>query len=157
MIQKSHKRDILISIIIFVIVIGVLVFLTLDRKNNKTIDEQYLGRSWQVGQDGVKVSVLREGKGEISKVGDTILVNYVGSFSDGEIFESNTGEEPFSLTLGTTPVIEGWGMGVEGMRVGEKRNIEINPEYAYGEKGVPGIVPPYAKLVYDVELVAIKK
>lgn len=106
--------------------------------------------------EGVKVAVLKEGSGKTIKNGDTVAVNYVGSFQDGKVFESNAGEGPFVLTLGSTPVIKGWGMGVEGMKVGEKRNIEISPEYAYGAKGVPGIVPPNAKLVYEVELVEIK-
>lgn len=156
MIKKGHKIDMTLSIIIFVVVICVLVFITANRED-KVQTYSYADQFDNTGKrEGVKVTVLREGQGDVSKVGDTIAVNYVGSFESGEIFESNIGEGPYEVVLGTTPVIKGWAMGVIGMKAGERRNIEINPEYAYGEKGVPGVVPPYAKLVYDIEIVAIK-
>mgnify|MGYP001600603172 FL=1 len=54
-------------------------------------------------------------------------------------------------------MIKGWDVGVVGMKKGEKRRLEINSEYAYGEKSIEGIIPPNANLIYEVELVEIIK
>lgn len=111
--------------------------------------------------EGVKITTTKEGTGAPSKAGDTVAMNYTGTLSDGTVFDSNIDPkfqhvQPFVFTLGTGQVIKGWDVGVLGMKVGEKRKLEINADYAYGATGAGGIIPPNASLTFEVELLAIK-
>ena len=93
----------------------------------------------------------------MTKNGDTIAVHYTGTLTDGTIFDSSIPRgEPFVFTLGAGQVIAGWDKGLLDMKVGEKRTLTIPPEEGYGASGVPGIIPPNATLVFEVELVSIK-
>lgn len=109
--------------------------------------------------EGVKITVLQEGNGDVAKAGDVVSMNYTGKLTDGTVFDSNVDPkfnhvEPFTFNLGAGQVIKGWDTGIVGMKVGEKRVLEIEPAYAYGEQGI-GPIPPNATLVFEVELVAI--
>ena len=100
--------------------------------------------------------------GEVAKTGDTVSMNYTGRLEDGTIFDSNVDPkfqhvEPFVFTLGAGQVIPGWDKGIVGMKVGEKKTLVIPPEDAYGAAGAGGVIPPNATLIFDVELLAIKK
>ncbi|OGI86179.1 peptidylprolyl isomerase [Candidatus Nomurabacteria bacterium RIFCSPLOWO2_01_FULL_39_17] len=111
--------------------------------------------------EGVKVTILREGNGEIAKAGDTVAMNYTGKLTDGTTFDSNMDPkfqhvEPFVFTIGAGMVIKGWDLGIAGMKIGEKRNLTIESSYAYGSSGAGGVIPPNATLFFDVELLAIK-
>lgn len=112
-------------------------------------------------QEGVKITVLKEGTGVLAKNGDTVAMNYTGTLENGTTFDSNVDPkfghvEPFVFTLGVGQVIKGWDVGVAGMKVGEKRKLEINPEYGYGASGAGASIPPNAKLIFEVELLQIK-
>ncbi len=98
------------------------------------------------------------GKGPEAKAGDKIAVHYVGTLTDGKEFDSSRKRNaPFEFMLGRGNVIRGWDQGVEGMKVGGKRKLTIPPSLAYGERGSPPVIPPSATLVFEVELVEIKK
>ena len=91
-----------------------------------------------------------------AKVGDTVLVHYIGKLEDGTVFDSSVERGvPFSFTLGENRVIAGWEQGILGMKVGEKKTLNIPPELGYGAMGVPGVIPANATLIFDVELVDI--
>ncbi|MEK7471582.1 MAG: FKBP-type peptidyl-prolyl cis-trans isomerase [Patescibacteria group bacterium] len=99
--------------------------------------------------------------GDIAKVGDTVSMNYTGRLENGMVFDSNVDPkfnhvQPFDFTLGSGQVIPGWDKGIVGMKLGEKRTLTIPPEDAYGVNG-QGPIPPNSTLIFDVELLAIKK
>ena len=87
-------------------------------------------------------------------VGDTIVVDYVGTFaSSGREFDSSKKHKSgFSFALGQGSVISCWDEGLKGMCPGEKRRIRCPPEYAYGRMGSPPVIPPDTTLNFEVEL-----
>jgi len=148
--------------VIVIIVIGILVFITINKKDEPaTADVVGTGQENMQTIEGVKISITKEGTGDVAKSGDTVAMNYTGKLADGTVFDSNVDPkfnhvEPFVFTIDGGMVIKGWDIGVLGMKVGEKRMLEIAPEFAYGESGI-GPIPPNATLSFEVELVAIKK
>ncbi len=104
----------------------------------------------------IMAQIVREGSGEAAKNGDKITVHYTGYFEDGTKFDSSVDRgQPFSFDLGVGQVIPGWDLGVVGMKVGEVRKLVIPPQFAYGEQGVPGAIPPNAVLIFEIELLGI--
>ncbi len=105
----------------------------------------------------MKIETVKEGTGEGAKVGDTVTVNYTGTLENGTKFDSslNPGRTPFEFTLGQNKVIQGWELGVLGMKVGEERKLTIPPELGYGANGVGNIIPPNATLIFTVDLLKI--
>ena len=105
----------------------------------------------------LKKEILGEGTGKRADNGDTVVVHYTGMLEDKTKFDSSIDRgQPFSFTLGSGQVIQGWEQGVLGMQVGEKRKLTIGPRLAYGEAGVPGTIPPNATLIFEVELLEIQ-
>lgn len=95
--------------------------------------------------------------GKLAKPGKRVTVRYVGRLkSSGKVFDQTKGNRTFAFRLGVGEVIKGWDRGVEGMRVGDRRQLEIPPQMAYGTSGVRGSIPPNAWLNFDVELVDVK-
>lgn len=89
--------------------------------------------------------------------GDILLVHYEGKLQDGTIFDSSYERgTPFQFQLGVGDVIAGWDQGVVGMREGEKKELVIPPELAYGEQGAGEVIPPNATLIFQVELLEIQ-
>lgn len=91
---------------------------------------------------------------ETPGIGDTAILHYVGRLVNGDEFDSSIErKEPFSFTLGKGEVIEGWDMTVSTMKRGEKCQVTISPEYAYGQHGSPPKIKPNETLVFDIELI----
>jgi len=105
---------------------------------------------------GLQYQDLVVGKGEQPKDGETVVVNYTGRFTNGKIFDTSVGKQPFSFRLGRGEVIKGWDEGVASMHVGGKRKLVIPPALAYGAGGYPGVIPPNSTLTFEVELLKIK-
>lgn len=106
----------------------------------------------------VKIETLSPGTGDEAKSGDTLSVHYTGTLTDGKKFDSSRDRsEPFAVTLGQRRVIAGWEMGLVGMKVGEKRRLTIPPDLGYGAKGAGGVIPPNATLIFEVELLTIRR
>ncbi len=102
-----------------------------------------------------KIETIEEGEGKGVEVGDEVSVHYTGTLKDGTKFDSSYDRgEPFTFTLGIGQVIQGWDQGIVGMKVGEKRRLEIPSELGYGEIG-QGSIPANAGLVFETELVSI--
>ena len=101
---------------------------------------------------------LIEGTGAEAKSGDEVTVQYVGvGFDSGEEFDASWDRgEPLTFQLGAGQVIKGWDEGVEGMKVGGRRQLTIPPDLAYGESGSPPTIGPNETLIFVVDLVATK-
>jgi FKBP-type peptidyl-prolyl cis-trans isomerase len=96
---------------------------------------------------------LTIGTGATVAVGDTATVRYVGTFTNGTVFDSST----FSFRVGAGQVIRGWDQGVPGMRVGGRRRLTIPPSLAYGSQGQPPRIPPNSTLIFEIELLSIAR
>jgi FKBP-type peptidyl-prolyl cis-trans isomerase len=105
----------------------------------------------------LKIEDLRPGSGLEAKPGNTVVVHYVGTLTDGKKFDSSRDrDEGFEFKLGAGMVIKGWDQGVSGMKVGQLRKLTIPPELGYGARGFPGAIPPNATLVFEVELLEVR-
>jgi peptidylprolyl isomerase len=100
---------------------------------------------------------LIEGEGAEAKAGDEVTVQYVGvNYKTGQEFDASWDRgEPFPFQLGAGLVIAGWDQGVEGMKVGGRRELIIPPELGYGSAGSPPAIPPNETLVFVVDLVEV--
>jgi FKBP-type peptidyl-prolyl cis-trans isomerase FkpA len=105
-------------------------------------------------KSGVSYWDIKVGTGATAMHGQTVTVHYTGWLTNGKQFDSSIGGQPFQFTL-KSGVIQGWIDGVQGMKVGGKRQLKIPPELGYGAKGAPGAIPPNATLIFDVELLSI--
>jgi FKBP-type peptidyl-prolyl cis-trans isomerase len=105
----------------------------------------------------LKIEESEVGTGEEVKKGDTILIHYTGTLSDGTKFDSSYDRgEPFETQIGVGAVIQGWDEGVVGMKTGGKRKLIIPPSLGYGDRQM-GSIPANSTLIFDVELIEIKK
>ena len=108
-------------------------------------------------ENGLSYEVVTEGHGDVATSGHTVAVHYTGTLLDGTKFDSSVDRgQPFEFRLGAGMVIRGWDLGVEGMKIGEKRILHIPSELAYGARGAGGIIPPNADLIFEVELLEVK-
>ncbi len=105
---------------------------------------------------GLRITELIIGNGETALKGKNVSVNYKGTLENGKEFDSSYGRAPFSFPLGAGRVIKGWDEGVEGMKVGGKRELIIPPSLGYGERGAGGVIPPNATLIFEVELLSVQ-
>src|SRR3954470_12354678 len=102
---------------------------------------------------------LKEGTGKEAKKGDTVSVQYVGAlYHNNTVFDNSWDKgQPFSFPLGQGQVIKGWDKGVEGMKVGGRRELVIPPDLGYGAQGSPPVNPGCAVLVFVVDLEKVEK
>ncbi len=100
---------------------------------------------------------LEEGTGAEAKSGDEVTVQYVGvNYKTGKEFDASWDRgEPFTFTLGEGEVIPGWDQGVEGMKVGGRRELVIPPELGYGPQGAPPAIPGNETLVFVIDLLEV--
>jgi len=169
--MKKNILTIILIVILIVIVAGIYFFsrnmqsqTPADQNQNKTMPEQNQNQNQGQSQqplsateiNGMKLEILQEGTGDAAATGDTVTVDYVGTLENGTKFDSSIDRgEPFSFTLGENRVIQGWELGVLGMKVGEKRKLTIPADLAYGNQAVGGVIPANATLVFEVELLGI--
>ncbi len=99
------------------------------------------------------------GTGAAAAAGDTVTVNYVGSLTNGTIFDASAkhGTDGFTFKLGAGQVIQGWDQGIVGMKVGGKRLLAIPADMAYGDHAVGNVIPANSPLIFEVELLNVTK
>jgi len=104
------------------------------------------------------VTEVREGEGDEAVAGKQVLVHYVGvAHSTGEEFDASYNRgEPLAFRLGVGQVISGWDQGVQGMKVGGRRQLVIPPHLGYGDRGAGGVIKPGETLIFVVDLVEVR-
>ena len=109
----------------------------------------------KVTASGLQYEVLEATLGQKPKATDTVKVHYEGTLIDGTVFDSSykRGE---SISFPLNGVIKGWTEGLQLMSVGSKYKFFIPYQLAYGERGAGGSIPPYAALIFTVELLGIE-
>lgn len=112
--------------------------------------------NFQTTSDGLKIQDEVLGTGKEVKSGDTVTVNYLGTLTNGQKFDSSYDRnQPFTTQIGVGQVIKGWDEGIVGMKVGGKRKLVIPPALGYGDQAA-GTIPPNSTLVFEVELMDVK-
>ena len=109
----------------------------------------------KVTESGLQYEVLEATIGQKPKATDKVRVHYEGTLIDGTVFDSSykRGE---SITFGLNQVIKGWTEGLQLMSIGSKYKLYLPDQLAYGERGAGANIPPYAALIFTVELLGIE-
>lgn len=157
--------SIALAILIVVLIIGGVIYsLVYGGKESTKLPET----NTITNQEGTKSAentsekkTMEQTSERVSKNGDTLVMNYTGRLTNGTVFDSNVDPkfghvQPFEFVLGAGMVIKGWDEGLVGMKIGEKKTLNIPAEKGYGARGAGSAIPPNADLVFDVELVGIK-
>jgi FKBP-type peptidyl-prolyl cis-trans isomerase FklB len=141
---------------------------TIQLKQDKIAKEQsaegklFLGENGKrsevvTTESGLQYEILKDGDGPLPKASDKVKVHYTGMLIDGKVFDSSV-ERGEPNVFGVTQVIKGWQEALQLMPVGSKWKVFIPQDIAYGQRGAGGgMIPPYAALVFEMELLAIEK
>lgn len=129
-------------------------------KNAKAEGENFLAENGKkegvvVLPSGLQYQVLREGNGNKPSATDQVECHYEGTLINGQVFDSSY-KRGQTATFGLNQVIKGWTEGLQLMQEGAKYRFFIPYHLAYGAQGAGQNIPPYATLIFDVELVKVK-
>jgi FKBP-type peptidyl-prolyl cis-trans isomerase FkpA len=154
------KGKTLISILVLAAVVALVILLgrssTMDKVQEVSLEATQDGAFNVEDVDQLLMVQLESGSGPEIMEGQTASVHYTGYLVDNVIFDSSlTRGESFNFVLGSGTVIDGWEIGIKGMKVGEERRLIVPPQYGYGDQQV-GPIPPNSVLIFDVELLEIK-
>jgi FKBP-type peptidyl-prolyl cis-trans isomerase FkpA len=106
---------------------------------------------------GLTYLITKKGTGPQLKAGDTVVLNYTGTLTNGVKFDSSyDSNQPLEFKLGTGRVIKGYDEGVAKLHVGDHAILVIPGKLAYGLRGVPNVIPPDATLIFVIEVVDVK-
>ncbi|MHB0865499.1 MAG: FKBP-type peptidyl-prolyl cis-trans isomerase [Minisyncoccota bacterium] len=111
--------------------------------------------------DQLQVTDETIGTGATAEPGDTVAVKYVGTLTNGTVFDASANHAEtvngFTFKLGAGQVIAGWDQGIVGMKEGGKRKLVIPAALAYGSQAVGNVIPANSTLIFEVELVKVQK
>jgi FKBP-type peptidyl-prolyl cis-trans isomerase len=156
--EMKPLTKIIIALIIPAVIVMVLLVMIFTSNNNNNNNSNNMIQI----QEGLSYEIITDGAPDalVVEKGDIVFVDYEGRLSDkdGEVFDSSYNRgQPFGLQVGAGQVIEGWDLGLVGMKKGEIRGLTIAPELAYGERGSGDIIPGNSTLYFKVEIVEIEK
>src|SRR5262249_48653545 len=104
----------------------------------------------------VDIEELKEGDGAVAKSGDLVEIHYTAKLTNGKVFDSRGGSQPYRFRLGIGEAFPpGLDEGIPGMKVGGRRKLTIPPRRALGEKGGAQPIPPHSTVIFEVELMQI--
>ena len=129
-----------------------------QQRSLQAADLNIIAEKWpnaKTTDSGLKYVVLNNGSGGSPAFGNEVTVNYKGMLLDGTVFDATPDGQPATFRIGQ--VIQGWNEALVTMKKGEKRLLIIPPNLGYGEQGHPGVIPPNAFLVFEVELLGYKE
>ncbi len=159
--KKNMTKNMIIALIsIAIIFIAILIARTSDIP--KQTPGQNPGKTvtnlpTQTQSQELKVEDITVGTGPEVKNGDTVVIHYKGTLTNGKQFDSSYDRgQPFETKIGVGQVIKGWDQGVAGMKIGGKRKLIIPSELGYGAAGAPPAIPANATLVFEVELLKVE-
>ena len=122
--------------------------------NAKFLEDNKKTEGVQTTKSGLQYKVISAGKGSKSPLAtDKVTVHYTGKLIDGTVFDSSTGRDPITFEVGG--VIAGWTEALQLMKEGDKWMIYLPYDIAYGERGAGDQIPPYATLIFEVELITV--
>jgi len=160
------KKIISAIIILIIIVIGFYFLSKLvgnDELEQVEFDNQSLDMPEEPQQpeqqdwSQLRAEILQPGQGEGAQNGQKLTVHYVGVLEDGTKFDSSVDRgQPFQVTLGAGQVIQGWELGLVGMKKGEIRRLFIPSQLGYGEQGAGQTIPANANLIFEIQLLEIE-
>ena len=161
LIMENSKKYILFSVIGIVVV--ALLLLSRNSKNDQNASNTERETTASVGtafnnkgESELKIEDLTIGTGREAECNTALTVHYTGWLTDGTKFDSSLNRGvPFVLPLCAGHVIQGWDIGLQGMKEGGKRKLTIPPSLAYGDKQV-GPIPANSTLVFEVELLKVE-
>ena len=119
------------------------------------VSESLMNAASPAATTGLVVQDEVIGTGAEAKTGSLVSVQYTGKLQNGTVFDTSVGEATIQFPLGQGYVIQGWELGIMGMKVGGKRLLIIPPNMAYGDKD-NGPIPANSTLIFEVELVGVK-
>lgn len=107
-------------------------------------------------ESGLRYKMIQKGTGAKAEKGQKVSVHYEGSLLNGQVFDSSyQRNQPIDFQLGVGQVIPGWDEGIGLLQVGDKARFVIPSNLGYGSAGAGGVIPPYATLIFDVELMGV--
>ncbi|WP_333818895.1 FKBP-type peptidyl-prolyl cis-trans isomerase [Ohtaekwangia sp.] len=132
-----------------------------EKKNSKLkassqvfLNENKTKEGVKTTASGLQYKVVKSGTGKVPKATDNVTVHYTGKLTDGTVFDSSV-ERGQPVTFGVSEVIPGWTEALQLMHEGDKWMLYIPQELGYGERGAGAQIPPYATLVFEVELIKV--
>jgi FKBP-type peptidyl-prolyl cis-trans isomerase FkpA len=154
-----------ISFILFAVIAVALIWLGAWYDNQSTAQsnqaELQQGQAAQQAQNTLMAELTIKddvvGTGTVAQAGDTVSVLYTGTLDNGTVFDASSlhGNVPFSFTLGAGQVIQGWDLGVVGMKVGGTRELTIPANLAYGSNSPSSAIPPNSTLHFKIQLLSV--
>ncbi len=146
---QGNKKITYIIILIAIILFGYIIYSVMENNKNKNMETNATTTKQVVTEP------------RIAEIGDVIIINYSGKFTNGTEFDSSYKRgQPFVFNVGVGQVIKGWDEGLMGAKRGDKKTLTITPDKGYGTEDVKGqdgkiVIPKNSTLIFDVEVVEV--
>jgi len=155
--KKNQPRFKVLGLILVLIGIFVVSLVWMKRLRTEQLNARPFYQKFEEAVALMRSTDVRVGSGQEAKRGARVTLHYVGKLKDGSVFDSSRARnQPVVFELGAAKALPCFDHGVIGMKTGGIRRLEVPYLIAYGDAGVPGVVPPGADVEFEVELIEIK-